>query len=226
MANILLVEDHSALREQVAMLLRQAGYQVEEASDGRIALQQALDCLPDLLVLDIGLPGLGGLRVCERLRRESLRHVPVLMLTARDQLADKLAGFAAGGDDYLVKPFAPQELLARVQALLRRRRADGDHLLRVGPVTLDPHTQQAWREGVPLALPPTPFTILQLLMESHPRALTRSHLIRHLWADEAPDSDPLRSHIHVLRQTLDRRFPEPMLKTVHGVGYRLAVTTP
>lgn len=223
MAQILLVEDHAPLREQITALLREAGHRVEEASDGRLALQLALEHPPELLLLDIGLPGLDGLRLCERLREHSPRHVPVLMLTARDQLQDKLAGFAAGGDDYLVKPFAPEELLARVQALVRRPQAGSSYLLQLGPLTLDRRTQQAFREGQPLALPPTPLAILRLLMEAHPRALTRSALIRHLWDDDAPESDPLRSHVHQLRQVLDKPFTQPLLKTVHGLGYRLDI---
>lgn len=218
---LLLVEDHEALRTQIAALLRAAGHRVDEASEGRLALQQALADPPDVLLLDIGLPGLDGLKLCERLRRESVRQVPVLMLTARDQLEDKLAGFAAGGDDYLVKPFAGAELLARVAALARRGSAGQDYLLRVGPLSLDRRGFEACRDGQRLALPPTPFAILRLLMEAHPRALSRSELIRRLWDDEPPESDPLRSHVHQLRQLLDKPFEQALLKTVHGVGYRL-----
>ena len=219
--HILLVEDHAPLREQVAAALRAAGCLVSEAADGRLALLQALEDLPDVLVLDLGLPGLDGLQVCTRLRQQAARHVPVLMLTARDALPDKLQGFAAGTDDYLVKPFAPAELLARVQALGARRSAGQDYLLKLGPLSLDRRAAQAWREGQALTLPPTPFAILRLLMEAHPRAMTRSELIRRLWDDEPPDSDPLRSHIHSLRQVLDKPFAQPLLKTVHGVGFKL-----
>jgi DNA-binding response OmpR family regulator len=218
---LLLVEDHDALRTQIAALLGAAGHRVDEASDGRLALQQALADPPDVLLLDLGLPGLDGLRLCERLRRESPHHVPVLMLTARDQLPDKLAGFAAGGDDYLVKPFAGEELLARVQALARRGLAGQDYLLQVGPLSLDRRAGEAFRDGRRLALPPMPLAILRLLMEAHPRALTRSALIRQLWDDEPPQSDPLRSHVHQLRAVMDRPFERPLLTTVHGIGYRL-----
>lgn len=218
---LLLVEDHAPLREQIAALLRAAGHRVDEASDGRLALRQALEQPPDVLLLDLGLPGLDGLKLCASLRREAARHVPVLMLTARDQLPDKLAGFAAGGDDYLVKPFAGEELLARVQALARRGGAGQDYLLRIGPLSLDRRASEAFRDGQRLPLPPTAFAILRLLMEAHPRALSRSELIRRLWDDEPPESDPLRSHVHQLRQWLDRPFDKPLLKTVHGIGYRL-----
>ncbi|MBH9576870.1 response regulator transcription factor [Inhella proteolytica] len=219
--HVLLVEDHAPLREQVAAALRGAGHRVSEAADGRLALQQALDELPDVLVLDLGLPGLDGLQVCARLRAQAAHHVPVLMLTARDALPDKLQGFAAGSDDYLVKPFAAAELLARVQALAMRRGAGQDYLLRLGPLALDRRAGQAWRDDQALTLPPTPLAILRLLMEAHPRALTRSELIRRLWDDDPPDSDPLRSHIHSLRAVLDRPFATALLKTVHGLGFRL-----
>jgi DNA-binding response OmpR family regulator len=220
---LLLVEDHEPLRTQIAALLRGAGHRVSEASDGRLALQQALDEPPDVLLLDIGLPGLDGLRLCERLRQQSARQLPVLMISARDALADKLAGFAAGGDDYLVKHFAGPELLARVQALARRGQAGEDYLLRVGPLSLDRRAAEAFRDGQRLALPPTPFAILRLLMEAHPRAMSRSELIRRLWDDEPPESDPLRSHVHQLRLLVDKPFERPLLKTVHGVGYRIEV---
>ena len=176
---------------------------------------------PDLLLLDLGLPGLDGVSLCEQLRQRAPRHVPVLMLTAHDALADKLQGFAAGADDYLVKPFASEELLARVQALLRRRTAGQDYLLRIGSLHIDRRAQEAHRAGQRLVLPPTAFRILLLLAEAWPRALTRSELIHRLWDDDAPDSDPLRSHLYVLRQQLDRPYATPMLTTVHGVGFRL-----
>lgn len=218
---VLVVEDHAALRSQVAALLTGAGHRVSEASDGRLGLQLALAELPDVLVLDLGLPGLDGLQVCARLRREAARHVPTLMLTARDALADKLAGFAQGADDYLVKPFAPEELLARVNALARRPRAGQDFEITIGSLRIDRRAQEAHRQGQRLALPPLAFQLLLLLAEAHPRALTRSELIHRLWDDDPPESDPLRSHLYLLRQQLDKPFAVPMLKTVHGIGFRL-----
>jgi DNA-binding response OmpR family regulator len=219
--HVLVVEDHAPLREQIVALLVHAGYRVEEATDGRLALRSLLAEPPDLLLLDLGLPGLDGVSVCEQLRQLAPRHVPVLMLTAHDSLADKLQGFAAGADDYLVKPFASEELVVRVQALLRRKTAGQDYLLRIGSLQIDRRAQEAHRRGQRLMLPPTAFAILLLLAEAWPRALTRSALIHRLWDDDAPDSDPLRSHLYVLRQQLDRPFATPMLMTVHGVGFRL-----
>lgn len=223
--HLLVAEDHAPLRAQVVALLAGAGHRVDEAADGRMALHLALEEPPDVLVLDIGLPGLDGLALLRRLRERAPRHVPVLLLTARDTLADKLAGFDAGSDDYLVKPFAGEELLARVAALARRARAGQPYALVIGPLQLDRRAHEATREGRRLELPPTAFAILAELAEAHPRAVTRSALVRRLWHDEPPDSDPLRTHLYQLRQVLDRPFAWPMLKTVHGVGFRL-VTEP
>ena len=219
--HILVVEDHAPLREQIVALLVHAGYRVDEAADGRMALRSLLAEPPDLLLLDLGLPGLDGVSLCEQLRQQAPQHVPVLMLTAHDSLADKLQGFAAGADDYLVKPFASEELVVRVQALLRRKSVGQDYMLRIGSLQIDRRAQEAGRDGQRLALPPTAFAILLLLAEAWPRALTRSALIHRLWNDEAPDSDPLRTHLYTLRQQLDRPFATAMLVTVHGVGFRL-----
>jgi DNA-binding response OmpR family regulator len=218
---VLVVEDHAALRGQIVALLAGAGHRVEEASDGRLALAQALAEPPDVLVLDIGLPGLSGLALCRRLREQAVQPVPVLMLTARDALADKLEGFDAGADDYLVKPFEGAELQARVLALARRADARRDFRLHVGPLALDRRSREAWRDGRRLELPPIPFAILQALVEAWPRALTRSELVRRIWDDDPPESDPLRTHLYQLRQQLDRPFAYAMLETVHGVGHRL-----
>lgn len=219
--HVLVAEDHAPLRQQIAAVLAVAGHRVDEAADGRMALAMALAQPPDVLVLDLGLPGLDGLAVCRRLRDQADAHVPVLMLTARDTLPDKLEGFAAGSDDYLVKPFATEELLARVRALGQRRTAGQAYLVRVGPLTVDRRAQQAHRDGQRLALPPVPFAILAMLAEAWPRALTRSDIIHRVWNDDPPESDPLRSHLYHLRQVLDKPFGTPMLVTVHGVGFRL-----
>ena len=218
---ILVVEDHAPLREQLVSLLTRAGHRVEEAADGRLALQIALRNTPDVVVLDLGLPGMDGMKVCEKLRAQSGQHIPILMLTARDTLTDKLAGFSVGADDYLVKPFASDELLARVMALSRRAAIGQDYLLNIGSLTVNQRTQLVSRHQTPLELPPTALSILLMLVEAWPRAVSRSKIIENLWDNEAPDSDSLRTHIFQLRQKLDKPFAKPMLKTVHGVGFRL-----
>ncbi len=218
---ILVIEDNALLRVQLQHLFADAGLAVEFAADGLSGLQMALDAPPDVLVLDVGLPGLDGLRLCERLRAQADRHVPVLMLTARDALEDKLQGFRAGADDYLVKPFAGAELVARCQALTLRHRGGAAHLLRIGTLNIDRRIGQATRGDQPLDLHHTPYQILLALAEAWPRTLTRSELIQRLWGDAPPESDPLRTHLYLLRQVLDKPFATPMLKTVHGVGFRL-----
>lgn len=218
---ILLIEDNLALRTSMASMLESRGHLADFAADGRSGLQLALAQPPDVLVLDLGLPGMDGLQVCEQIRAQADRHIPILMLTARDTLADKLRGFEAGADDYLVKPFAGEELLARCLVLARRNRVGEAHLLRIGSLCIDRHSGQARREDRVLALQQTPYRILLALAEAWPRTLTRSDLVQRLWGDEAPLSDPLRSHLYLLRQALDRPFATAMLKTVHGVGFRL-----
>lgn len=218
---ILVVEDNHVLRGNMAALLEAHGHRVDFAGDGRSGLQLALDLRPDVVVLDLSLPGMDGVRVCEQLRARADRHVPVLMLTARDSLDDKLLGFAAGADDYLAKPFAEAELLARCQALSLRHRAGTDHVLCVGSLRIDRRSGEAAREGQQLVLHRTSYRILLALAEAWPRTLTRSELIARLWGDDPPESDPLRSHLYLLRQALDKPFATPMLATVHGVGFRL-----
>jgi DNA-binding response OmpR family regulator len=220
---ILVVEDHGLLRAQIVALLRDAGHVVEEASDGRLGLQMAVEQPPDVLVLDLGLPGLDGVQLCRALRESAPAHVPVLMLTARDSLDDKSQGFAAGADDYLVKPFAGEELLWRCRALSRRHRLGQPHVLVLGDLRLDRTRGRAERADRFLDLPPIAYQLLLLLAQAWPRIVTRSELVRSVWGDEPPESDPLRSHLYQLRQVLDKPFATPMLKTVYGVGYTLDV---
>lgn len=219
--HILVVEDNLALRSSLAETLQAQGHRADFAADGRSGLQLALAEPPDVLVLDLNLPGMDGLNVCRRLREHADRHIPVLMLTARDSLDDKLDGFAAGADDYLVKPFAGKELIARCLALSQRHRVGATHELCIGSLAIDRRRNEARRHGVLLELQQTPYRILLALAESWPRTLTRSELIQRLWGDEAPLSDPLRTHLYLLRQALDRPFDRPLLKTVHGVGFKL-----
>ncbi len=219
--HILVIEDSLPLRESLGALLTGHGHRVDFAADGRAGLQMALAEPPDVLVLDIMLPGMDGLRICTRLRAESDRHVPVLMLTARDTVQDKLDGFGAGADDYLVKPFANEELIARCLALSHRHRAGVSHTLRIGTLVIDRRTGIARRDGRVLSLRRTAHRILLMLAEAWPRPVTRSELIRRVWGDDAPESDPLRTHLYLLRHALDQPFDAPMLVTVHDVGFRL-----
>ncbi len=218
---ILVVEDHDTLRAQIVALLRRAGHYVDEANDGRLALAVARAEPPDIVLLDLGLPDIDGTDLCAKIRALMPHRVPVLMLTARDTLREKLVGFEAGADDYLVKPFASEELLARIQALTRRAQLGQAYVQAIGSLTIDRRASEAHRNGVRLSLAPTAFAVLCLLADAYPKARTRSDLVRRLWPENAPESDPLRTHLYQLRQALDKPFATPMLKTVHGVGFRL-----
>ena len=219
---ILIIEDYLSLRTALAQLFETHGHRADFAADGSTGLQLALADPPDVLVLDIGLPRLDGLRVCQQLRAQADRHIPVLMLTARDTLNDKLQGFAAGADDYLLKPFANEELLARCVALSIRHRLGTPNRLVLGSLSIDRFTGAAHRFDQALDLQRIPQLILLELAQAWPRTVTRSALIDKIWPNEVPPSDPLRSHMYSLRAALDKPHERPMLITVHGVGYRLA----
>lgn len=218
---ILLVEDQTDLAASVLEFLEAAGHVVDYVAGGRQGLSLALATPYDVVILDLMLPDLGGLEVCRRLRSAAARHVPVLMLTARDALQDKLTGFEAGADDYLTKPFELGELHARCLALGRRHRLHRETRITIGSLSIDTQARQATRAGLPLVLSNKGFDILLHLAEAYPAAVTRSELVAKLWGDDWPESDALRSHIYALRQALDRPFDTPMLRTVHGVGFQL-----
>jgi DNA-binding response OmpR family regulator len=176
----------------------------------------------DVVVLDVMLPGLNGIDLCQKLRHELHDSTPVLMLTARDTLQDKVAGFDSGADDYLVKPFALVELELRLKALVRRAKGAASlRILRVGELVFDTDSYQATRAGRTLTLTKTGYTLLKCLMNAAPRVLSRDALEFEIWGDQRPDSDALRTHIHALRQTLDKPESFAMLRTVPGIGLQL-----
>jgi len=219
---ILLVEDNRDILANLADYLTLKGYGVDCAQDGLSGLHLAVTGHYDLIVLDVMLPGLDGYTLCRRLREETRSSIPVIMLTARDQLDDRLQGFKAGADDYLVKPFALSELAARIEAVLRRSQGNSQRVLQVADLSYDLDTLEVRRGGRRLKLNPLGLKLLALLMQRSPHVLRREALEEALWGDDCPDSDSLRSHIHQLRQVLDKPFDRPLLHTVHGLGYRLA----
>jgi DNA-binding response OmpR family regulator len=220
---ILLVEDQAELAASIIDFLESQGHRLDYAADGRHGLEQALVNTYDVVLLDLRLPRLDGLDVCRELRATSERHLPILMLTARDTLDDKIAGFDAGADDYLTKPFALEELLLRCNALGRRYQLHDSQRLNIGDLMIDRRQRMATRQGKALDLHHTPFDILVALAEAYPAVMTRSELADRIWGDDPPASDSLATHIYNLRQALDRPFDKPMLKTLHGVGFRLEV---
>ena len=220
--SVLLVEDHRQLAQTVVEFLEQEGALVDYASDTTLARTLVQEHHYDILVLDVMLPGEDGYSFCQYLRKELALDTPVIFMTARDQQDDKLEGFARGGDDYIVKPFALPELVARVQALVRRERREvAPNLLTVADLQLDPARQEVRREGQLLKLSPTAFRILRILMRESPKVVSREQLEHELWGDLVPDSDALRSHLYNLRKAVDKPFEHALLETLPGVGFSI-----
>lgn len=223
--SVLLVEDHQELAETVGSYLEATNYIVDYASDGLTAMHLGVTNTYDAIVLDIMLPGVDGLTVCQRLRDDAAVTTPIIMLTARDQLDDKLKGFESGADDYLIKPFDMPELEARLDAVIRR----SQHLEKqyeVSGLKLNLDTMEVVRDGQNLLLSRTLFNILHVLIRESPKVVTRAALEKELWGDEPPDSDTLRSHIYNLRRIIDRPFELPLLQTRQGQGYCLREPVP
>ena len=219
---ILVIEDNRDILANVLDYLQLKGFGVDCASDGLSGLHLASTGHYDLIVLDIMLPGIDGYQVAKRLREDARNDVAILMLTARDALDDRLQGLRAGADDYLVKPFALSELVARIDAILRRSQGSRKRVLKVADLAYDLDTLHITRAGQVLKLNPLAMKLLAILMQKSPAVVRREALEEALWGDDSPDSDSLRSHIHLLRQVLDKPFERPLLHTLHGVGYRLA----
>jgi DNA-binding response OmpR family regulator len=219
---ILIIEDNPDIVANLVMFLTPLHDAVLSARNGLTGLAMAHEGEFDAIVLDLGLPGLDGLEVCRRLRSDLRRATPILMLTARDTLQDKVIGFETGADDYLVKPFSMVELDARLKALVRRAAGlPKSAVLRFGDVTLDLSNFHATRAGVELRFTPTGYKLLAALLRSAPELALRETLVSDVWGTAPPDSDALRTHIHSLRVVLDKPFASPMLQTVPGLGYKL-----
>ncbi|QZO13647.1 MULTISPECIES: response regulator transcription factor [Pseudoalteromonas] len=221
--SVLVIEDTLEIGCEVCDFLSAQGMQVDYAANGALGLSLAQQQHYDVIVLDVMLPDINGVAVCETLK-QSCDPVPaVLMLTARDSIADKSLGFDAGADDYLTKPFDLTELQLRCQALARRHQLHQSQTIAIGDLQINEKQQWAQRQGITLKLSSTDFTILLLLVHAYPSAVSRQQLINRIWGDEAPDSDVIRSHIYTLRQALDKPFATAMLITLHGIGFKLQV---
>ena len=221
--NILVVEDNRDIAENIADYFEPRGHTLDFAIDGLMAVKLASEQRFDIIVLDLMLPRLGGMEVCRQLRQVHHLQTPILMLTAKDQLEDKLQGFASGADDYLVKPFSLKELEARLLALIKRAQGQTtSRTLRVADLEYNLDTRQALRAGITLELNPTLRSLLELLMKKSPGIATREEMEDLIWGDHPPDKDILRTHIYNLRTIIDKPYSTKLLKTVHGTGYRLA----
>ena len=224
---ILVVEDDNDVATSLYEYLEECGYIVDAAADGVTGLHLATVGTFDAIVLDVALPGLDGLELSRQLREVARKTTPVLMLTARDALSDKLAGFESGADDYLVKPFALAELDARLRALVKRSSGRmGARELRVRDLCLNLDTMEVKRGRTPIAVKRIGLRILELLMRESHRVVRRQEIESLLWGDDPPDSDALRAHIHMLRKAIDRPFAVPLLRTMPGIGYRLSPLPP
>lgn len=223
--SILLVEDHPTIARQVAGFLDGLQWQTDHAATGRLAIELATRHAYDVVLLDLNLPDIDGLEVCRQIKSNAPSNVPVLMLTARDAFEDKARGFRDGADDYLTKPFDLRELALRCEALARRGQLHLRQEMQVGPLTLLPREMRAAYAGIPLVLTQTGFRILLLLCKEYPNPVPRSALVRHLWGDEPPDSDALKSHIYTLRKQLEQASGRKLLATILNLGYRLELDT-
>lgn len=225
-AKILVVDDESIVREVVERYLTRDGYSVRAAADGETALRLAMEERPDLVVLDLMLPAVDGLEVCRRLRADS--NVPIIMLTAKGEETDKIVGLGVGADDYVVKPFSPRELVARVQAVLRRVQspASGSHLgqdtLRFPDLQINPRTRAVEVRGRPVELTRKEFDLLSFLASNPNQVFTRDQLLDKVWDYEFPgDASTVTVHVRRLREKVEENPVRPRhLKTVWGVGYK------
>lgn len=219
---ILVVDDERAVRESLRRALELEGYRVELAEDGEQALARLVDAsAADAMILDVLMPGVDGLEVCRRLRLEG-NDVPILMLTARAEVDSRVAGLDAGADDYLAKPFALAELLARVRALLRRAGANDADALRFADLELDPGTREVKRAGVAIDLTRTEFALLELFLRNPRQVLTRSVIFERVWGyDFGPTSNSLDVYIGYLRRKTEEGGAPRLIHTVRGVGYAL-----
>ncbi|KXV02806.1 two-component system response regulator [Caballeronia megalochromosomata] len=219
---VLIVEDDSAIAANLYDYLEANGYEVDLASNGQTGLAMAVAETWDAILLDLSLPRMDGLTLCRKLREEARRDTPVLMLTAKDALDDKLAGFVHGADDYLVKPFSLREVGARLGALIKRYRGEvALQDLRFSDVRLDLTTLTVERAGRVIKLQPKGLQLLRILMQSPGRVFGRTELEKEVWGDQLPDSDTLRAHIYTLRKALTLPGETELIETVHGLGYRL-----
>ena len=219
MPKILLVEDEEKLARVVELELRYEGYEVEKAFDGREGLEKALSGDFDLILLDIMLPSLSGMEVLRRLRRES--QVPVIMVTARDNVVDKVSGLDSGADDYITKPFEIEELLARIRAALRKRpaRQEGT-VLTAGPLTMDPERHEVTVKGTAVELTRREFDLLRYLLENKEKVISRESLLDNVWGfDFVGETNAVDVYIRFLRAKIDEAFGIKLIHTVRGVGY-------
>ena len=219
---VLIIEDHRDIAEMLYDYFERRDYELDYASDGRMGFNLANQNEYDIILLDLMLPEMDGIDVCRKLREDCKNYTPILMMTARDTLQDKVKGFDMGADDYLVKPFEILELEARIKALMRRKgQISQQEVLEVGELKLDTGTLEFVRGDTPIYLSPIGLKILTILMKESPKVVSRNQLEHEIWGDILPDSDTLRSHMYNLRKQIDKPFKTPLLQTIQSRGYRI-----
>jgi two-component system phosphate regulon response regulator PhoB len=225
--NILIVEDEPAIRDMVAFALRKAGMEPSHAADARAAQTMIVERVPDLILLDWMLPGMSGLDLARRLRKEELtRDVPIIMLTARGEEADRVGGLEAGVDDYVVKPFSPRELIARINAVMRRAHgADTDGVVAIGALRIDSAAHRVHAGEVSVPIGPTEYRLLHFFMTHPERVYSRSQLLDYVWGGSVyVEERTVDVHIRRLRKTLEPYRCDELVQTVRGAGYRFSTT--
>ena len=222
MHKILVIEDNPDIVANIYAFFEPKGFELDNAHNGLSGLALASSNRYDVILLDVMLPGMDGTKLCKTLREELHDKTPVLMLTARDTVLDKVAGFDSGADDYLVKPFSLVELEARIKALIRRNQDEHfQHTIEVGRLCLNTEQHSIKREDKLLKLTPTGFKILHILMSSSPRVVSKTELEEKVWGQDIPSSDALRTHLHSVRAQVDKPFAKPMIITIAGIGYQI-----
>tara|TARA_Y100001968_G_scaffold9461_1_gene7952 strand:+ start:617 stop:1315 length:699 start_codon:yes stop_codon:yes gene_type:complete len=217
--SILLVEDNTELASTIVDYFESAGYLIDYAQTAEMALNSLKNDMFDIVILDLTLPGMSGLELCQLIRSNETKVIPVLMLTALSSLEDTVRGFNYGADDYVKKPFALRELEVRVCALSRRHSLKEGHVIELPPLKVDRLKRSVFRDEHYIGCTKMGFNIINILAEAFPRVVSRKELVNKLWGDDLTESDALRSHIYQLRLCLDKPFNYPILKTVHSVGY-------
>lgn len=219
--SILLVEDQQELAKNIVEYFECKGMSTDYAQNGQQALELVQNNYYDLIILDLTLPKIDGLDVCNSIRQYGNRHIPIIMLTARDSIEDKVKGFQTGADDYLTKPFNIQELDVRCAALMRIFDKDFNVAIELGPLVLNKREHQITLHGYQISLSTMGFKILSILAESYPKVVSRSELAFKLWGSSPTESDSLKSHMYQLRKALERPSEKNIVKTVHGIGFTL-----
>ena len=218
---VLIVDDNRELASSLSDFLEEFGYTIDFAYNGQACLSLVTENEYDVIVLDVSMPGLDGLQTCQFLRTGLHTSVPVIFLTARDTLQDKVAGFNVGGDDYLVKPFAAEELHCRIKALVSRGSRKDIGVQVIGELEIDHNLNQVKRQGQIISLTGNQLGLLKALAKVSPEPVSRGTLEQAMWQDGVPDSEPLRTQIYRLRSALDKNFEYSLIETVYGKGYRL-----